>query len=145
VKKVFLLAFALGILTLPLHAQYVWTSKIETFGNFVKQSINPNANGIVSIFTPATGITVTRVQLSAAGGQICTTPPGIKVTDGTTSYLLAIPNTTATNGFVGPVSNDSGVISVPFAAGAQLKVKAVPGSSGCNPYEINIVVQYSVP
>jgi hypothetical protein len=36
------------------------------------------------------------------------------------------------------------VISLSFAAGDTLKVKATPGSTGCNPYEINIVVQYDI-
>jgi hypothetical protein len=95
VKRVFLLTLAVGLLlALPLHAQNVWSSKIDTFGNYVKQTANPNANGIVSVFTPATGITVNRIQLQAAGGQVCSTLPGIKVTDGTSSAFLAIPNTT---------------------------------------------------
>jgi hypothetical protein len=146
VKKVFLLAFALSLLALPLHAQNVWSSKIDTFGNFVPASFNPNANGVVSVFTPATSITVTRVQLSSPAGQISCSPlPGIKVTNGTSTVFLAIPNTTATNGSTGPVTNDTGVISVSFSAGTQIRLKAVPGGNSCNPYEINIVVQYSVP
>jgi len=71
--------------------------------------------------------------------------PGIKVTNGTSTVFLAIPNTTATNGSTGPVTNDTGVISVPFSAGTQIRLKAVTGGNSCNPYEINIVVQYSVP
>jgi hypothetical protein len=144
-KKLFLLTMAIGLLILPLHAQNVWSSKIDTFGNYVRNTVSgSNANGVVSVFTPATAITVNRVQLVAAGGQVCSSPPGIKLTDGTTSYLLAIPNTTATNGNPGPVANDSGVISVSFPAGNNVTLKAVAGSAGCNPYEINIVVQYSV-
>ena len=145
-KKLFLFSVVLFLLGLPLQAQNVWSVKIDTFGNYVKQSINPNANGIVSVFTPATGITVNRIELVAAGGQIsCSPVPGIKLTDLTTSVSLAIPNTTATNGFTGPVHNDTGVISVPFSAGTPLFLVAIPGSSGCNPYEINITVQYSTP
>jgi hypothetical protein len=37
------------------------------------------------------------------------------------------------------------VISVPFSAGTQIRLKAVAGGNSCNPYEINVVVQYSVP
>ncbi len=145
-KKVFpLLTLALGLLALPLHAQNVWTSKIDTFSNYVPVPSNPNANGIVSVFTPATNITVNRIQLSSPAGQIgCSPLPGIKVTDGTSTVFLAIPNTTATNGNVGPVTNDTGAISVLYLAGNQLRLKAVPGGNSCNPYEINIVVQYSV-
>ena len=144
-KRVFLLSMALGFLALPLNAQNVWSGKIDTFGNFVPSSFNPNANGVVSVFTPATNITVTRVQLSTPAGQIACSPlPGIKVTNGTSTVFLAIPNTTATNGSTGPVTNDTGVISVPFSAATQIRLKAVPGQSGCNPYEINVVVQYSV-
>jgi hypothetical protein len=144
-KKVFLLSLALAFLTLPLHAQTVWNSKIDLLGNYVRNtSSGSNANGIVSIFTPASAITVNRIQLVAAGGQVCTTLPRIQVTDGTTAASLAIPNTTATNGNPGPVLNDTGAISLSYTAGNQIMVKALPGSSGCNPYEINIVVQYSV-
>jgi len=59
VKKVFLLSLTLGLLALPLHPQNVWSSKIDTFGDFVPASFNPNANGVVSVFTPATSITLT--------------------------------------------------------------------------------------
>jgi hypothetical protein len=145
VKKLFLATFALCFMSLPLHAQNVWNSKIDTFGNFVPASFNPNANGIINFFTPATNITINRIQLAAAaGGTGCTAAPSIKVTDGTNTVVLSIPNSTATNGYPNPVSNDSGVISVNFSAGTQIRLKAVAGSSGCNPYEINVNVQYSV-
>jgi hypothetical protein len=145
VKKVVLLSFAFCLLAMPLHAQNVWNTKIMTFGNFVTASYNPNATGIVSIFTPATNITVNRIQLAAAGGGTgCTAVPKIKLTDGVTTVALAIPNSTATNGYANPVSNDTGVISVPYSAGNQLRIKAAPGSPGCNPYEININVQYTI-
>jgi hypothetical protein len=144
-KRVCLLSLAFAFLTLPLHAQNVWSSKIDTFGNYVRNTVSgSNANGIVSLFTPAAAITVNRIQLVAAGGQVCTTLPRIQVTDGTTATMLTIPNTTATNGNPGPVSNDTGAISLSYPAGDQIMVKALPGNSGCNPYEINIVVQYSV-
>ena len=143
-KKLFLLNLALGLFVLPLHAQNVWSSKIDTFGNFVQQPSNPYSNGVVSIFTPATGITITRIQLQAAGGQVCTSVPGIKVTDGTTSVGLTIPNASVPAGDFGSVSNDTGPVSVSYPAGDELKLKAVPGNSGCNPFEINIVVQYRV-
>jgi len=145
-KKLFLLTMAFGLLILPLHAQNAWSSKIDTFGNFVHSSSNPHANGIVSIFTPATAITVNRIQLQGINGldDTCTTPAGIKVTDGTTTAALIIPNSTATDGNPAPVTNDSGPISLAFTAGDRLRLVAIPGSAGCNPYEINIVVQYSV-
>ncbi len=57
-KKVYLLTIALALFALPLHAQNLWSSKIDTFGNFVPASFNPNANGVVSVFTPATDIQV---------------------------------------------------------------------------------------
>jgi hypothetical protein len=147
VKKLFLLTMTLGLLILPLHAQNVWSSKIDTFGNFVHSPFNPHANGIVSILTPATAITVNRIQLQGINGLdgvMCSPLAGIKVTDGTTTAALAIPNTTATDGNPGPVTNDSGPISLAFPAGDRLRLVAVPGSAGCNPFEINIVVQYSV-
>jgi len=146
VKKLLLLSATLCLMVLPLHAQNVWTVKVDTFGNFVKASFNPNANGIISVFTPAASITINRIQLQSAGGGIgCTSKPGIKLTDGTTSVSLAIPNTTATNGYANPVYNGSGVISYTYPASDELKVTAVPGV-GCtqNPYEISINVQYSI-
>ncbi|HZW93612.1 MAG TPA: hypothetical protein VFF64_11735 [Candidatus Eremiobacteraceae bacterium] len=143
-KKLFLLNLALCFLVLPLHAQNVWSSKIYIFTDYVKPFV-PNANGIVSEFTPATAITINRVQLAAAGtGTGCTFLPGIKVTDGTTTIELRIPQS---NGG-GPVSNDTGVISVPFPASDPLVLSVIPGSiaTTCNghPFEVNIVVQYSV-
>ncbi len=140
--KKLLFSLTLCLFALPLHAQNVWSSKIDTFGNFAPAP-GSNANGIVSIFTPATGITVNRIQLQVAGGQKCSTLPGIRVTDGATSAFLAIPNTTAASA-PGPASNDSGEISLSFPAGDTVRVKAVAAPKGCNPYEINIVVQYSV-
>jgi len=141
-RKLILFSLALCAMALPLHAQNVWSSKIDLLGNYIRPN-SPSANGTVSIFTPATAITVNRIQLVAAGGQVCASLPGVKVTNGTTGASLAIPNTTASGG-IGPVSNDSGPISLSYAAGVPVSVKALAGSSGCNPYEINIVVQYSV-
>lgn len=143
-KKLFLLNLALCFLVLPLHAQNVWSSKIYDFTNYVQPFV-PNANGVVSEFTPATAITINRIQLAAAGtGTGCTFLPGIKVTDGTTSIPLRIPDSNSG----GPVSNDTGVISFSFPAGDQLFLDVIPGSinTTCNghPFEINIVVQYSV-
>jgi hypothetical protein len=120
----------------------VWTSKIGVFGNYVPTTTNPNLNGIVSVFTPATGITINRIQLQAIQSQKCSAKAGIKVTDGTSSIFLSIPNT-ARNGLVA-VAHDSGVMSVPFAASVPIFLRAVPASDGCNPFEVNIVVQYSV-
>ncbi len=145
--KKLLLTLALGLLALPLHAQSVWSSKIDTFGNFVPSSFNPHATGIVSIFTPATGITINRIELHGINGEngvVCSPLAAIRVTDGTSSAALVIPNFVATDGNPGPVSSDSGPISLAFPAGDRLRLVAVPGSSGCNPYEINVVVQYSV-
>ena len=145
-KRLILLSATLCLMALPLHAQNVWTVKIDTFGNFVKSSFNPDANGIVSVFTPATSITVNRIQLQSPSGTLgCTTRTGIKLTDGTTSVSLSIPNTTATGGNTGPVYNDTGVISYTYPAGDELRVVAVPGV-GCtqNAYEVSINVQYSI-
>jgi hypothetical protein len=142
-KKLFLLNLALCLLVLPLHAQNVWSSKIDTFGNFVKPN-SPHTHGVVSNFTPAAAITVNRIQLVAAGGQVCSSLPEIEVTDGTTHHSLEIPNTQVASG-VGPASNDSGPITLSYPAGDLIQVKALPAPSGsCNPFEINIVVQYSV-
>jgi hypothetical protein len=144
-KNLSLLALALCVFAVPVCAQNVWTAKIDTFGNYVRSNVNPNANGVVSVFTPATNITVNRIQLVAAGGQVCTNPPAIRVTNGTTGYSLVIPNTKGSSGTVGPSSNDSGPISLSFTANQPISIKAVEPTFTCNPYEINIVVQYSVP
>jgi hypothetical protein len=49
----------------------------------------------------------------------------------------------ATDSDFGPVSADSGVINLLYAIGTRIVVQAVPGSEGCNPFEINITVQYA--
>lgn len=144
-NRLSLFLLGLWLSAVPLQAQNVWSAKIDTFGNYVKSNSNPNGNGIVSTFTPATNITVNRIQLVAAGGQVCTDVPAIKVTNGTTSHVLRIPNTSGPTGTVGPASNDSGPISLAFSANQQISIKAVAKNNNCNPYEINIVVQYSIP
>lgn len=146
-RRLLLVSVTLCLVAFPLHAQNLWSAKLDVFGNFVKSSGNPNANGVLSEFTPATGITINRVQLSSpAGGFGCNPLPSIKITDGTTSISLAIPNSTATNSPINPVSNDTGPISDTFPAGDKLRMILVPG--GCAsyqdyPYEISVNVQYS--
>jgi hypothetical protein len=146
-KRLCFLSTALFLLALPLQAQNLWTAKIDAFGNYAKSSANPNANGIVSIFTPATGITINRIQLSApAGGIGCSPEPAIKVTDGTTEITVRIPNSTASGGQFNPVSDDTGPISQAFPAGDTLNITLEPGKCASSvdfPFEISINVQYS--
>jgi len=88
---------------------------------------------------------VTRIQLQAISSvATCEEQAGIRVSDGTTGFTLKIPNNPATNGFSSPVSADSGTLNLSFPQGDHLVVRAVPGSNDCNPYEINITVQYSI-
>jgi hypothetical protein len=83
--------------------------------------------GAVSRFTPGVAITVTRVQLQAAQGSSvgfksvrCSPLPKVRVTDGTTKYLLAIPNARNEGMYPHSVNTDSGPIAVNFPASAQL-------------------------
>jgi hypothetical protein len=130
---------------------FVWSSYANFLGNFTPTTANPLLSPIVSNFTPDQSITVTRVQLHAAiganegafGVASCTVVPAVKITDGTHSVSLQIPNAPTNSQFnFGAVSNDTGPIHLEFAAGAKLSAEIVPGDTNCNATEVNVTVQY---
>jgi hypothetical protein len=145
------LALAVGILSLNVQAQnagpFLWTSYIDVIGNYLRSG---SEAVIVSRFTSGAAITVTRVQLQAAQGSYispnskCSRVPKIAVTDGTTKYVLAIPNARETGPDPFSVHADSGAIAVSFPASANLRLSVLPGDTGCNAASINVNVQYSV-
>ena len=135
----------------------LWTAKVDVLGNFVMQNTFPLQSDVISNFTPDVPITVTRVQLQAAVGSYinggnnglssCSRLPEIQITDGTKKYALPIPNASIQENqfgeqYASSVSNDSGPIHLTFDAGAALTLRVLAGDKGCNPYEINITVQY---
>ena len=135
---------------------FVWSTYANVLGNFIPRTQVPLLSPIVSNFTPDQSITVTRVQLHAAIGANnpfasgpCTVVPAVKVTDGTHSVSLQIPNApTDSQGDLGAVSNDTGPIRLEFPADSKLSVTIVPGdnepSSFCNATEVNVTVQYRI-
>jgi hypothetical protein len=152
-KFVRLLTLALAGVVLSLSAQaqtagpLLWTSYIEVVGNYVRSY---SEGVIVSRFTPGAAITVTRVQLQAAQGsyifsnQKCSRVPKIAVTDGTTKYVLAIPNARETGPDPFSVHADSGILALSFPSNANLRLSVIPGETSCNAASINVNVQYSV-
>jgi hypothetical protein len=125
----------------------LWNSFIDVLGNFTRADTE---SAIVSRFTPGNPVTVTRLQLQAAFGSNidlktgCEPVPQIKVTDGTTSYALPIPNARFGGPYPLSVHADSGPISVAFPADANLWIGVVQGQERCDPGTINITVQYTV-
>jgi len=148
-----LLTVALLIVILASSAQaqnagpMLWTSHIDTLGNYLLAN---SEGGVVSRFTPGVALTMTRLQLQAAHGSYfypntkCSRLPKVRVTDGTTSYALAIPNARDIGPYGLSVHADSGPIAVSFPANADLRVTVVPGETGCDAGTINVTVQYSV-
>ncbi|MBA3913144.1 MAG: hypothetical protein H0X25_04670 [Acidobacteriales bacterium] len=157
-KSTSLLVVALSLLATFAQAQApsLWNAKVDSLGNFVMQNTFPLESDVISNFTPDTAITVTRLQLQAAGSYInggannlssCAKVPAIQITDGNKKYALAIPNASIqynqhNEQYAGSVSNDSGPIRLSFPPGALLTLRALAGDKGCSPYEINITVQY---
>jgi hypothetical protein len=134
---------------------FVWSSYANTLNNFIPRTGLTLVSPVVSNFTPDQSIIVTRVQLHAAfganngpfGSGSCIVVPSVKITDGTHSVSLQIPNApTDGQGNFGAVSNDSGPIRLEFPADAKLSVTIVPGdddsSSFCTATEVNVTVQY---
>jgi len=138
-------AFSLILYALPLSAQNVWTAYVENLAYYQKGDTHPFADGVVSRFTPATDITVTRLQLEAAGGgQHCDSLPAEVVTNGISRVRIPIPNTQSDGNLPGPSSSDSGPVEIPFGQGTKLGMKILFGTPNCNPFQINVTVQYRV-
>jgi|SRR5271156_5161402 len=153
------LAFCLAI---PLAAQdsvttgapLVWSSYANVLSNFIPRPAVPLQSPTVSILTLDQGIVVTRIQLHAAIGANnqfmgpCTVLPAVKLTDGTHSVSLTIPNAPMDNeGHFGAVSADTGLFRLEFPANAKLSLVIVPGDNDpptafCSATEINVTVQY---
>src|SRR5262249_603746 len=91
---------------------------------------------VASSFTPGNAITVARIQAQAfippAG---CSTNLSLQLSDGTASGTTSV--------VVFSAENDSGPLSLNYAAGTPLRLTVVP-SAGCSipPASINVVVQY---
>ena len=132
----------------------VWSSYANVLNNFVPRPVAPLQSGTVSNLTLDRNVTVTRLQLHAAVGANnnfsfgtpCTILPAVKVTDGTHSVSLPIPNAPIVDGNLGAVSADSGPVHVEFPSPAKLSVVIVPGDNTstafCSATEVNVTVQY---
>lgn len=86
-------------------------------------------------FTPDNPITITRVEAQAATAPAaCTTSAVLQVGDGTTTQNLTISAAT----------NDSGPLSLNFAAGVPITLKVGTAAFRCKPApsDVNVVVQY---
>lgn len=126
-------------------------------------SSQPGTSNVVSRFTPAKAIKVTRIEIQAAQGSEkfifspsfavvpCTNPLAFRITDGSNSFTLPLPSaaTLVTNAF-NPTSADSGKLSLVFPAGAKVVMEVVlgdpagPDTGGCVAGDINISVQYEI-
>jgi hypothetical protein len=86
------------------------------------------------VFTPDTAIKVTRVQLQMAEApKRCTAGAQVRVSDGATSTVLVVDS----------VSEDSGALSLSFAAGVPIAVEVVrPARCENKPIDANVLVQY---
>jgi hypothetical protein len=125
---------------------------------------------VVTRFTPAVSITVTCIQVETSVGPArwsgaspsqavpvaCTENPGLRVSDGTTSYDIRLPTPAQVgiNG-VSPVTTDTGPINVAFPAGAGITLSVLPGDpdestadqvlTACSAGASNVTVQYRTP
>lgn len=92
----------------------------------------------VSTFTPDNAIVVTRLQAQLGIAPLnCTQNAMLQITDGTTSGTATLPLTA--------LANDSGTVSLNYAAGVAIHVAvSTPASckNGTAPSLANLVVQY---
>jgi uncharacterized repeat protein (TIGR03803 family) len=93
--------------------------------------------GVHGRFTPDGNLTVTRVQAqvpSAPAG--CRTTAVLRVTNGTAAGTISLP--------LPGSSNDTGAISINYAAGVPISVGVGVAAAGCRttPQDANVVVQY---
>lgn len=152
-------------------AQLLFAAAALTWNSFAlnEGSYDPSggsgASDVVSRFTPAKPIVVTRMEIQASSGSqrfvfsptfqaiACTNFVSFKITDGTTTFTLPLPSaTTVVTGNPNPSSADSGPLKIAFPAGAKVVLSVVPGDaadpiSGATPCffnNANITVQYKV-
>jgi hypothetical protein len=128
-------------------------------------SSQPATSNVVSRFTPARAIKVTRIEIQAAQGTerfifspsfavvACTKPIAFKITDGSKSFALPLPSAgTLIAGAFNPSSADSDKLSLEFPADAKIEMTVVLGDlpapdgsvGGCVAGNINITVQYAI-
>jgi len=88
----------------------------------------------VSTFTPGSAITVTRMQAQVAFAPAsCRTESVIQISDGTTSHTLTIAGT----------ANDSGTLSLNYAAGVPITLSiSTPAQCFVPPLVGNVLIQY---
>jgi hypothetical protein len=89
-----------------------------------------------STLTPSSNITVTRIQAQAQlAPSGCSTNALIEISDGTATGTRSLS--------LAGAANDSGVLSLSYAAGIPVKIIVLP-PSGCKvwPASVNAVVQY---
>lgn len=123
----------------------------------------PGSSDVVSRFTPANAITVTRIEVQAALGSqrivfsptfqviACTNPIAFKITDGSKIFILPLPSAaTLVTGGNNPSSADSGPLNLTFLAGSNIVVAVIQGDvpdathSGCFTNNANMTVQYKL-
>ena len=138
-----------------------WNSFVAESG-FYTVAFSDVVSDVVSRFTPAQAIVVTRMEVQAAQGsqrtgiglsKPCTKPVSFKVTDGEQSFTLPLPSAAPfvlnTNN---PSSFDSGPLDLAFPAGAKIVLSVIPGDppdpnghiTECFINVVNITVQYEV-
>ena len=107
------------------------SSVSQTWLTFIRQFDGPFR---ASVFTPDTAIKVTRVQLQMADSpKKCTVGAQVRVSDGATSTVLTVDS----------VSEDSGPVSLNFAAGVPIAVEVSrPAKCENKPIDANVLVQY---
>src|SRR6266481_5483105 len=148
-------------------AQLLFAAATLTWNSFAAASgfYDPSGGGsdVVSRFTPAKPIVVTRIEVQAAMGpqrlvfspgfqvMACTTTTAFKITDGTTTFTLPLPSaTTLVAGNPNPSSADSGPLKVTFPGGRKIVLSVVQGdgpdpitgATACFFNNANITVQY---
>jgi len=106
----------------------------QVWNTYVPFSL-PNTS-VVATLTPANAITVTRIEAQALiAPSACKSNLVLRLSDGTVAGTTSLP--------VGAAQNDSGVLTLAYAAAAPVQLTVVP-PTGCNtpPASINVVVQY---
>jgi hypothetical protein len=135
-------------------AAQTWSTFFQRFGDYDPNFFNNS--DVVNFFTPATDITVSRMEVKTAFGptnsvstpSFCTKNPGVEITDGTTSHTLTLSNPSRSDG-KGGSTTDSGPLSVNLAAGSMVSLIAIHGEpelpflvDACFTNSINVTVQY---
>lgn len=169
-KRIRLNAFSFLSLACLVFGASVWAGvSSSTWNSFVPASFYydssvPNTSDVVSRFTPAQAIAVTRIEAQAVIGSQrnsgpartaipCSMPISFKITDGEQSFTLPLPSaaTVVANSY-NSSSADSGLLDLAFPAGAKIVLSVIQGDpedtgsdkSKCFTQMVNITVQYKV-